>query len=43
VALGPEWLDRWRRSHTRFPSDVPSTGHSALGERIAGLPQFRVA
>jgi queuine tRNA-ribosyltransferase len=43
VVLGPEWLDRWRRSHTRFPSDVPTTGHSALGERIAGLPQFRVA
>jgi queuine tRNA-ribosyltransferase len=43
VVLGPEWLDRWRRSHTRFPSDVPTTGHLALGERIAGLPQFRVA
>jgi queuine tRNA-ribosyltransferase len=43
VALGPEWLERWRRSHARFPSDVPTAGHSALGERIAGLPQFRVA
>jgi queuine tRNA-ribosyltransferase len=43
VVLGPEWLDRWRRSHARFPSDVPTAGHSALGERIAGLPQFQVA
>src|SRR6185436_6920355 len=41
--LGPEWLARWRRSHTRFPSDVPPAGQSALGDRIAGLPQFRVA
>jgi queuine tRNA-ribosyltransferase len=43
VVLGPDWLDRWRRSHARFPSDVPPAGHSALGDRIAGLPQFRVA
>jgi queuine tRNA-ribosyltransferase len=43
AVLGPEWLERWSRSHTRFPSDVPTTGHSALGERLAGLPQFRVA
>ena len=43
VVLGAEWLDRWRRSHTRFPSDVPATGHAALGERIAGLAQFRSA
>jgi queuine tRNA-ribosyltransferase len=43
VVLGPEWLDRWRRSRTPFPSDVPTSGHLALGERIAALPQFRVA
>ncbi len=41
VVLGLEWLDRWRRSHARFPSDVPAAGHAALGERIAGLAQFR--
>jgi queuine tRNA-ribosyltransferase len=39
--LGLAWLDRWRRSHTRFPSDVPVASHAALGERIAALPQFR--
>ena len=43
VLLGPEWLERWRRSRTRFPSDVPVDGHAALGERIAALPQFHPA
>jgi queuine tRNA-ribosyltransferase len=41
MVLGPEWLDRWRRSHSKFPSDVPATGHAALGERIVALAQFR--
>jgi hypothetical protein len=43
VVLGAEWLDRWKRSRSPFPSDVPAAAHPALGERIAGLPQFRVA
>jgi queuine tRNA-ribosyltransferase len=41
VVLGPDWLARWQRSHTKFPSDVPAAGHGALGERITGLAQFR--
>ena len=43
VVLGPEWLERWKRSDAKFPSDVGAAEHSALGERIADLPQFRVA
>jgi queuine tRNA-ribosyltransferase len=43
VVLGPDWLDRWKRSRSPFPTDVPAAAHPALGERIAGLPQFRVA
>ena len=41
VVLGPEWLEQWRRSDAKFPSDVPSAGHAALAERIEGLAQFR--
>jgi queuine tRNA-ribosyltransferase len=39
--LGPEWLEQWRRSDAKFPSDVPSTGRAALRERIEGAAQFR--
>ncbi len=39
--LGPEWLQRWRRSHARFPSDVAAGEHAAFAERILGHPQFR--
>ena len=41
VLLGPEWLEQWRRSDAKFPSDVPSTGRAALTERIEGAAQFR--
>ncbi len=40
VLLGPEWLDRWRRSHARFPGDVPEVEQAALAERLASLAQF---
>jgi queuine tRNA-ribosyltransferase len=43
VVLGPDWLDRWRRSDARYPSDVPAAGHAALAERIIGLAQFDAA
>jgi hypothetical protein len=43
MVLGPDWLDRRRRSDAPFPRDVPAAGHAALGERIVGLPQLRVA
>lgn len=38
--LGREWLERWRRSGAKFPSDVHETAHAALGERLAALSQF---
>jgi queuine tRNA-ribosyltransferase len=41
VLLGPEWLEQWRRSDAKFPSDVPSAGRPSLGERIESLAQFR--
>jgi queuine tRNA-ribosyltransferase len=40
--LGAEWLDRWRRSHTRTPSDVAADDH-AFAERITGHAQFQPA
>jgi queuine tRNA-ribosyltransferase len=43
VVLGPEWLDRWQRSDAKYPPDVPSVAHAALGERIASLSQFRTS
>ena len=41
MLLGPEWLDRWRRSRSRFPSDVPADGQETLAAHISALPQFR--
>ena len=41
--LGAEWLERWRRSNARVPSDVPADGHAVFAERILGLAQFRGA
>jgi queuine tRNA-ribosyltransferase len=39
--LGSEWLEQWRRSDARFPSDVPASAHAAIAERIETAPQFR--
>jgi queuine tRNA-ribosyltransferase len=39
--LGEIWLDRWRRSDTRFPIDVPEAGQSGFAERILNHPQFQ--
>lgn len=41
LVLGPDWLERWRRSHAKFPSDVPAAGHAAFAERIMGLAQLQ--
>jgi queuine tRNA-ribosyltransferase len=41
VILGPEWLEQWRRSDAKFPSDVSSAGRTVLIERIEGLAQWR--
>jgi queuine tRNA-ribosyltransferase len=38
--LGTEWLDRWRRSHSRAPSDV-AADDQAFAERIIGHVQFQ--
>lgn len=43
VRLGREWLERWRRSDAKFPSDVLAAGHAAFTERIAALEQFQGA
>jgi queuine tRNA-ribosyltransferase len=43
MVLGAEWLERWRRSDAKFPSDVPIEGHASFAERITGLGQFRSA
>jgi len=41
VLLGPEWLERWRRSDARFPSDVTEEMRAAFVERIEELAQLR--
>jgi queuine tRNA-ribosyltransferase len=43
VLLGTEWLERWRRSHARVPSDVTADAYAVFAERIMGLAQFRDA
>ena len=40
VPLDGAWLDRWRRSDAKFPSDVPTTAQAAFTERILGAAQF---
>jgi queuine tRNA-ribosyltransferase len=42
VVLGADWLERWRRSDAKFPSDIPPDGHVAFAERITGSTQFRI-
>ena len=39
--FGPQWLERWNRSHTKFPSDIPGEQHAAFAEAILGHPQFQ--
>ena len=41
TVLGADWLDRWRRSGTKFPSDVPADARDGFAERITRLAQFR--
>ena len=41
VLLGAKWLEQWRRSDAKFPSDVPSGARKALTERVEGSAQFR--
>ena len=39
--LDAAWLERWRGSDVRFPSDVPVAGQRAFSARIEAAPQFR--
>jgi queuine tRNA-ribosyltransferase len=41
--LGAEWLERWRRSDARWPSDVDVEARAAFAERIETAVQFRIA
>ncbi|MDR1283703.1 MAG: tRNA guanosine(34) transglycosylase Tgt [Opitutaceae bacterium] len=38
--LGPEWLARWRRSHSQFPPALADAGKPAFVRRIESHPQF---
>ena len=38
--LGQAWLARWRRSHARYPADVPEADREAFSALIEGHPQF---
>ncbi|AHF89842.1 queuine tRNA-ribosyltransferase [Opitutaceae bacterium TAV5] len=38
--LGPEWLARWRRSHSQFPPELADAEKPAFARRIETHPQF---
>jgi queuine tRNA-ribosyltransferase len=38
--LGAEWLDRWKRSHVRFPAGLEEKHHPHFESRILSHPQF---
>jgi queuine tRNA-ribosyltransferase len=38
--LGGEWLQKWRRSGARIPSDLPEAAHAEFERKILGHPQF---
>jgi queuine tRNA-ribosyltransferase len=40
--LGAEWLERWRRSDARWPSDVDVEERAGFAERIEASAQFRI-
>jgi queuine tRNA-ribosyltransferase len=39
--FGPDWLERWRRSDARWPSDVVDDARDAFAERILAAAQLR--
>ena len=38
--LGKRWLERWRRSHTPYPIDLPEADQAQLRYTILSHPQF---
>ncbi|HEX2854873.1 MAG TPA: tRNA guanosine(34) transglycosylase Tgt [Opitutaceae bacterium] len=38
--LGQDWLARWRRSGSKFPTDLPETEKAEFEKRIEAHPQF---
>jgi queuine tRNA-ribosyltransferase len=40
--FGQEWLDRWRRSHAKFPPQLTVAERAAFEQAIETHPQFRV-
>ncbi len=40
--LGEQWLDRWNRSHAKFPSDLPVEQHSVFEKRIRDHAQWNL-
>ena len=38
--LGPAWLGRWRRSHSKYPADLPESERAAFERMIEAHPQF---
>lgn len=38
--LSSQWLERWKKSHTKFPSDLPDSAHLDFQARILNHPQF---
>ena len=40
--LGQEWLARWKRSGSKFPSSLPEDEKPAFAERFEALPQFAI-
>jgi len=39
--LAAEWMDKWKRSTARFPTDLPAADHPAFAEVILQHPQFK--
>ncbi len=38
--LGEAWLERWRRSSSRFPASLPESEREEFARKILGHPQF---
>ncbi len=39
--LDAEWLNKWERSHVKFPTDIDPAHHEKFGALIRNHPQFR--